>query len=217
MMQRGMIVAECITTTKPSTRKHLNMSRLSFTIFSKMTRRLFSRKQSRFYLEHPEGKRVDFVSLASLSVNVHPLLVCRTAVLHDWAAPFDFFLSCLSPALSFVNPLTSPTVRPFNSPSASTSKLIVDFLFLFVFKKLTTSLKPSHKLLNFAQTLEFFHGGTIWPVLSGQVPRLEAGSQQKAKWRGEFLFLQMTSKWRKGAVTSGWLKVFGERDWSRVN
>ena len=47
-------------------------------------------------------------------------------------------------------------------------------------------LKPSHKLLNFAQTLEFFHGGTIWLVLSGQVPRLEAGSQQKAKWRGEF-------------------------------
>ena len=68
-----------------------------------------------------------------------------------------------------------------------------------------------------AQTLEFLHGGTIWPVLSGQVPRLEAGSQQKAKWRGDFLFLQMTSKWRKGAVTSGWLKVFGERDWSRVN
>ena len=152
-MQRGMIVAECITTTKPSTRKHLNMSRLSFTIFSKMTRRLFSRKQSRFYLEHPEGKRVDFVSLASLSVNVHPLLVCRTAVLHDWAAPFDFFLSCLSPALSFVNPLTSPTVRPFNSPSASTSKLIVDFLFLFVFKKINNKF-------------------TIWMLIFGDVSSL---------------------------------------------
>ena len=47
-------------------------------------------------------------------------------------------------------------------------------------------LKPKHNLLKIAQTPEDFHGGTIWPVLSGQVPRLEAGSQQKANWSCEF-------------------------------
>ena len=38
------------------------------------------------------------------------------------------------------------------------------------------ALKPKHNLMKIAQTLEDFHGGAIWPVLTGQVPRLEAGS-----------------------------------------